>query len=165
MKRLGRIAVVTAALVVSLYGLWCVIEFNWFVGIVPANLKVSYPMHISGESGFREGCGIAVFRIERETAKRIETDGVRFLNTGLQSRNHLDTYHTFETWRPTPDPDFVGDDKTMLSYGLACSSASSDLWRLLEEAARESGSYYARGPEKVLLVMPKERIVVLAYFG
>lgn len=149
----------------AIYGAWSLFEWHWYLGIIPQRVGTSYPIHISGQSDLREGCGVAVFRLDRTTVRKIEAEGVRFLNTARQSRKSKDAYHTFEEWKPTPRPSDVDNDKSLLSYGLMCSSAGPSLSRQLDEAVRAPGSFYAFGPEKVLVVIPSRRIVVLSWYG
>ncbi|MEH6420092.1 hypothetical protein [Pseudomonas sp. CGJS7] len=133
--------------------------------VIPEPLGISHPILIEGESGFREGCGVAIFRMDRSTARAIEQQGLRFFDDVRHSRGFDDPYHTFEPWRPTPNPSDVIDDQSLLSLGLTCADADKTLTDELETAVREPGNFFANGPEKVLVVFPKKRLIVLAYFG
>jgi hypothetical protein len=154
-----------AAALVALYCAAGLFEWYWYLSMLPARIGTSYPIHISGQSDFREGCGIAVFRLDRATTQRIQAQGIGFLNTARQSRKWQDAYHTLQEWKPTPHPRDRESDKTILTYGLACSDASSSLSSRLDHAVRAPGSFYAFGPEKVIVVLPSQRLVVLSWFG
>jgi hypothetical protein len=155
-----------ALLLFAAYGAWRLFEWHWYLGIIPDELGTRYAMHIGSESGFMKGCGLAVFRLDRSTTRRIETQGVQFLNQfARQSRKRQDAYHTFQEWHSTPRPSDITDDQTLLDPGLHCSGASKSLYRQLEQAVRAPGSFYAFGPEKVLVVIPSQQVVVLSWYG
>lgn len=149
----------------SIYCAWSLFEWNWYLNILPAGIGTSYPIHIDGQSDFREGCGVAVFRLDRGTTQRIQAEGIEFLNTARHSRKRSDAYHAFEEWKPTPHPGDIEDDQSILTYGLMCSNARSSLANKLEKAVRAPGSFYAFGPEKVIVVLPSERLAVLSWYG
>jgi hypothetical protein len=154
-----------AIALLAIYSAWSLFEWDWYLGIVPSRIGTTYPIHISGDSGFREGCGAAVFRLDEATTLKVEVEGVRFLNTARQSRKSKDAYHTFEEWKPTPHPGDVTDDQSILTYGLMCSGAWHSLSQRLEDAVRAPGSFYAFGPEKVIVVIPSLRMAVLSWYG
>ena len=165
MKGYRAVAVGILCIPLALFFGWKFFESWWFLRIVPANIGVSYPITISGITGFREGCGIAVFRIDSSTARKISADGISFFTRSMHSSKSADPYHTFSPWQRTPDARFAGDDQTILSPGVVCAEIDLELQQQLEAASRRPGSYYSYGQEKVLLVMPQQRLVVLSYNG
>lgn len=154
-------ACVPAALVVA----WKLFEAWHFAGVVPVAIGIDYPIAIDGISDFREGCGMAVFRIDAATKRDIRSGGLAFFKHAGHSRKANDAYHTFSSWHSTPDPAWADDDQTLLSPGLECAKLDGGLRAQLENAARTAGAYYAYGPEKALLVVPELGIVALSYNG
>lgn len=152
-------------ILVAGYGAWTLFQWNWYLKIVPAEIGTTYPVYIGSQSDFREGCGVAIFRLDRATTLKIQAEGLRFLASARHSRGSEDHYHTFEEWQPTPHPGDVEDDQSILTHGLVCSGAWSYLSTPLEDAVRVPGSFYVFGPEKVIVVIPSERVAVLAWNG
>lgn len=150
---------------VSVYGVLTLFQWNWYLGIVPRPIGTTYPVYIGSQSGLREGCGAAIFRLDRSTTQRIEEEGLSFLNSAKQSRKWADEYRTFGDWKPTPHPGDVEDDQSIVTLGLSCSGAWSYITEPLEHAVRMPGAYYVFGPEKVLVVIPSERVAVLTWNG
>ncbi len=165
MRVLRAVAVVLISIPLCLFLAWKLFELWHFVGIIPPSIGLSHPIAINGSTGFREGCGIAVFRIDSSTRRKIRLNGLDFLKEATQSRRDNDPYHTFSQWRLTPNQAFTHDDQTILSPGLECAELNQSLQQQLEAASRTAGSYYAYGPEKVLFVSPELGIVALAYNG
>lgn len=138
---------------------------SFYMRIIPAEIGISYPLARGGASDFREGCGAAVYRIDHDTAEGISQRGLNYFPAGSHSRKADDPYHRFVAWRPTPDAAFVHDDQTLLSPGLECAELDMHLKEKIEAASRTKGAFYTHGPEKVILVVPELRLVVLAYNG
>lgn len=138
---------------------------SFYMRIIPAEIGISYPLARGGDSDFREGCGAAVYRLDQETSRGIAQRGLEFFPATSHSRKSGDLYHTFDAWRPTPDAALIDDDQTLLSPGLECAGLDTQLKEQIETASRTTGSFYTHGPEKVLIVIPELRLIVLAYNG
>ncbi|UJB17331.1 MULTISPECIES: hypothetical protein [Lysobacter] len=164
-ERVERLVIAIACVLLSLYITWCLWEAWWMAGVIPEPIGISYPTFIEGESDLREGCGVAIFRLDRASADAITKQGLRYFDNARYSRKSHDHYHTFEPWRPTPHAPDLNDDQSLLSLGLYCAHADMALSEELEQAVREPGNFYTNGPEKVLVIFPKKRLIVLAYFG
>ncbi|UTA54501.1 hypothetical protein L3D22_01120 [Lysobacter soli] len=162
------VGIVCALLCVPLFvwGAWRLYEYRWYSVIIPEPLGISYSIEIGGESGLREGCGAAIFRMDEATARKIIEQGPRYLARAMVSRGHHDSYHTFFGWKKTP---FVSGnahgESTGLSPGLDCASIDRALQWKITDALRAPGAYYTHGPEMFLLVDPAARLIVLTYFG
>ena len=138
---------------------------SFHMRIIPAEIGISYPLARGGVSDLREGCGAAVYRIDKDTTNGITQRGLKYFPATSHSRKAADPYHTFEAWRPTPDAAFVHDDQTLLSPGLECAALDMHLKEQIEKASRTTGAFYTHGPEKLIIVIPELRLVVLAYNG
>ncbi|MGO1068148.1 hypothetical protein [Lysobacter sp. CA199] len=165
MGPITKVAGLTACLMLSLYITFCLWEAWWMAGVIPEPLGISHPVFIDGISDWREGCGIAVFRMDRRTARAISNQGLSFFRNVRHSRKAHDPCHTFEAWQPTPHVPDLTDDQSLLSLGLTCADADPALAEELEEAVRAPGNFHANGPEKVLVVFPEKRLIVLSYYG
>lgn len=106
-----------------------------------------------------------MYGIDQDTAEGISQRGINYFPASSHSRKAADPYHRFDAWRPTPDAAFVHDDQTLLSPGLECAQLDVHLKEQIETASRTTDSFYTYGPEKVLIVIPQLRLVVLAYNG
>ena len=137
----------------------------FYLRIIPSEIGISYPVARGDTWSFREGCGAAVYRMDSATVKALGETGIEFFSSVRHSRKSADPYYTFGPWRPTPQAEFVGDDQTLLSPGLECAELGRSLQEQIEQVSREPGSYYTYGQEKVILVSPKLRLVVLSYNG
>ncbi|QDQ25923.1 hypothetical protein FNU76_05900 [Chitinimonas arctica] len=154
---------VAISLLLMAYGAWCVLEYHWFKGRLPARIGVTYPLSISGHSGMREGCGAAIFRMSDATAASVSREGIRFLAGATQARAVSSPYGTYRPWQETPVPADWTSDGTW--SGLDCSSANRWLLRKILDAAGEKGSYYTTKPEGSILIIPAHKLVVFSYFG
>lgn len=133
-----RIAVGVVCALLFVWGGWQLYEYRWYSGIIPEHLGISYPIEIGGESGLREGCGAAIFRMDEVTARKLIEQGHRYLASSMVSRRHHDSYDTFLGWKRTP---FVSGrashgESTGLSPGLDCASVDPDLQRKIIDALR-----------------------------
>lgn len=156
-----------ALVLVALSAAWGAFEYRWYASIIPAEIGISHSVEISGQSGIREGCGAAIFRMDEATAARIAREGMGFLAGARQSRGHDDAYHRFEEWKPTPVRRRPGASagESALFAALGCSDADTGLRSDIRRSLEAPGSYYADGPEKVLLLVPDKRLIVLTYLG
>jgi hypothetical protein len=68
-----------AVALVAGYGVWTAFQWNWYLKIVPGEIGTTYPVYIGSQSDFREGCGVAIFRLDRATTQRINAEGIGFL--------------------------------------------------------------------------------------
>jgi len=90
-------------LVVSPFVAYEVIQYYWFSWAIPEKIEITYPISISEEGGFREGCGAAVFKVSDGTLEAIKKDRLNFFSGATQARGHLnDHYYKYEEWRETP---------------------------------------------------------------
>lgn len=157
-----RAVIVGVAALLLIGKLW---TESFYMRIIPAEIGISYPLARGGVSGFREGCGAAVYRIDPGTAQGIAQHGLNYFPATSHSRKSANPYHTFDAWRPTPDAALINDDQTLLSPGLECAELDMHLQEQIETASRTTGSFYTQGPEKVLIVIPELQLVVLSYNG
>ena len=150
-------------ILIILHVAWSVYEYFWYSSLIPAKIGIAYAINISGQSGFREGCGAAIFRLTNATADATSRKGIDFFNDAIYSRRSKDPYYTYRSWKETPVPNTWTSEGTW--PGLACSSASSSLLSQILLAASKKGSYYSSKDEAEILVIPSLKLVVFSYFG
>lgn len=151
------------SIIITIYVAWSAFIYDWYSGIIPAKIGITYSIHIGGESGFREGCGAAIFRLSNTTADAIDREGLDFFNDVIYSRKSKERYYTYSLWKETPVPDSWTSEVSW--PGLGCSGASHSLLSKILEAASKKGSYYSSKDEGEILVIPSLKLVVFTYFG
>ena len=145
-----------------LYLMFKLYERSHFIDVLPAAIEPAGAVLISGESGFREGCGVAVFRLSGEARDALKSLGLAALDEARQARGYADDYYHYEAWQSTPV--LAGE----ISEGwppLACAAADEDLERRILLAMQSPGSFYTSKDEALLLVLPAEGLIVFGYFG
>jgi hypothetical protein len=149
------------------YTSWRLFESRWYVGILPASLEVSETVIVSGNSDPREGCGVAIFRLNQDTLKEIQTKGLVALESARQARKDNSSYHSFSTWTETPHQ-LTGDGLTLKDRwlnGIVCANLRAELQDVIDRALGVRGSYYATDAEGGLIVIPGENLLVYSYEG
>lgn len=160
MKKFVKIIV---SIIITVYVAWSVFNYYWYSGFIPAKIEITYAIHIGGESGLREGCGAAIFRLSDATADAISRKSLDFFNDAIYSRKSKDRYYTYSSWKETPVPNSWTSEGTW--PGLGCSGASRSLLSQILPAASKKGSYYSSKHEAEILVIPSFKLVVFSYFG
>ncbi|WP_417547294.1 hypothetical protein [Marinobacter segnicrescens] len=160
MKALKVIGLILFALI----GAWYLFEDYWYRKAIPENIGLSYRISITSDSGFREACGTAVYKLGGKTAEAIKELGVKFFEESGQARGHSDSYYTYGEWRETPRGDWTRSENW--SYELLCGgSIGESLYDDIVESGRTSGSYYSFKREGVLMVIPDKKLVVFSHNG
>ena len=154
-----------------------VFQYCWYAAVLPSQIKITYPVSIGDESGFREGCGVAVFKVSDETIEDIQKNGLKFFDGATQGRgfpkpkeplsfsDHKKlsdySYHTYETWKETPvPPNWVSEGSWFM-----CSVIRHDVAREIIKAAKLPGSFYTTKREGELVVIPSLGYIVFSYNG
>lgn len=110
-------------------------QYYWFSKVLPAQISVTYPISISDEGGFREGCGSAIYKVSDETLEAIKKDGIKFLQSLLRHGVILTTLITH-----TKSGKIVA-------------------------AAKQRGAYYTTKHEGELILIPSLGYVIFSFFG
>ena len=152
-----------------------VFQYYWYAAVLPSQFKITYPVSIGDEWGFREGCGVAVFKISDETIEDIQKNGLNFFDGATQARGLTKpkeslsssvrlsdySYHTFKTWQETPvPPDWLNEGSWFM-----CSVIRDDVAREIVKAAKLPGSFYTTMHEGELVVIPSLGYIVLSFYG
>lgn len=150
------------------YVAWRVWETAWYEGLIPAEIEISGTVLIDGQSGFREGCGVAIFKLKDPMVARIRSSGLTVLTEAHEARSQPgNQYFRFGVWKETPYV-FAGDGLTLADRwltGMGCASMDQELRQSIEQAMNMRGSFYSASSESGLLVIPQLGLVVLAYDG
>ena len=112
--------------------------------------------------GFLEGCVFEAYELAPGTVAAIERSGLQFFENMPQPS---DAVSKFGAWRLTPVPD------RPYPYALGaltgCKNDSSVRDTIGYVGASEPGNYYSLSSngEGIIIVYPKRKLVVFAYFG
>lgn len=137
-------------------------ERQFSIAALPAGIEPAGVVLISGESGLREGCGVAVFRMAPALRQRLARQGLAALEGASQGRGYADeSYYSYTAWQPTP----VLDTDSQVALGLSCADADDALTQRINRAQGSPGAFYSRKDEGLLLVIPAEGLIVFGYFG
>jgi hypothetical protein len=158
-----KILKVIGLIIITVYAVWSVFSYYWYSGAIPLKVGITYAIHISGQSGFREGCGAAIFRLSDATADAISRKGIDFFNDVIYSRKSKERYYTYKSWKETPVPNSWTSEGAW--PGLSCSTVSRPLLSQILLAASNKGSYYSSKDEAWIVVVPNLKLVVFSYFG
>lgn len=142
-------------------------ESRWYLGMIPEDIETGDVVTIGGQSGFREGCGAAVFNLSPRAIEKIKADGIATLTNARQARSHTDSYHSYSNWKQTPHI-VTGDGLTLADRwlnGLGCAELPMRQSRDIQQALDSSGSFYATTSEAGLIVIPELGIVIFSYEG
>jgi ABC-type nickel/cobalt efflux system permease component RcnA len=143
-------------IIFGIYALYSYCETEWYKGLIPAEIEVSSAAYINGQSGFREGCGAAVFSLSPQAKSRIASKGLDALVSARQARNHDHSYHTYSMWKNTPYLE-TADGMTLADRwltGIGCAGIQSELGANVYKALKEQGSFFATTDEAGLIIIP-----------
>jgi hypothetical protein len=143
------------------------LQYYWYSLVLPTKIQITYPVSIGDESGFREGCGVAVFKVSDKTIESIQKEGLKFFDGATQGRGYTNPrersyyYNSYENWKETPVPySWVREGSWFM-----CSVIRPDVAREIVKAAKLPGSFYTVKREGELLVIPSLGYVVFSYYG
>lgn len=148
------------SLVLGLYLAFKVLERSFMIDALPLGVEPAGVVVISDTGGIRESCGVAVFRLSMATRERLMSAGLSALKTARQARASSTAYYRYREWRPTPAQEPVDG-----AVGIACGELDGALDRQIAAGLRDSGGFFSHKPEALLLVLPKQGLIVFAYEG
>ena len=149
-------------LILLLYITYKMSERPFMFRALPAAVEVQGVEWIAGDSGLREGCGVAVFRLAPGMQQRLQARGLAALDGARQARGHSEAYYHYQPWQATPVLNNLGSDGWL---ALSCGDLPQALEQRINNALEQPGSYFARKDEGVLLVLPAAGLVVYGYNG
>jgi hypothetical protein len=142
-------------------------ESNWYRGLIPSEVDVSDALLIDGESGFREGCGVAIFKLTPQMRERLKVQGLAAFEGPLDPQANVHHPSDMHPWAKTPYVE-TGDGMTLedtWQAGLSCADKKPDLLRSIKIALRQPGSFVKKLHEAAVIVVPVSGIAALVYFG
>jgi hypothetical protein len=164
----------------SPYILFKIYERNYMLSSVPDALEVnsiSYKMEESwGIGPGANEAGIRVYPLSEAIAKEIEQNGIKFFDTMPPNKNQKinDWHGRFENWAETPITEShhwapKENPSVFNIYEYVCKYGHIDIKPEIMEQANSivngKGSYYAYGRLGLIVVSPKNRIVLYMYNG
>jgi hypothetical protein len=127
------------------------------------------------------GAGIIVYELPKETRLRIEAEGLDYLNSASNKNNKPGNDDgIFENWRFTPIPisdpwtgpimDGVPEYKTdipqisnfLSRYGMGV-NVEHEIESKINGIIKSSGSYFSYQNVRLIIISPRENIIVYAY--
>lgn len=165
---LAQRALVLMAVVVCLWWAWELYQRSWYTDILPAQVGVDGVLVMHMDAGLMEACGAVVFRLDEQTSQALMQQGKAYLRRATRPRSvERHPRLTFPVWQPTPY-EMTGEgmgleDRWMV--GLSCAAMPEALSRDIDEALSTPGAYFAHTPEGLVLVAPRQQLVVFANVG
>lgn len=150
-------------LLLCLYLAYKLCERQHMIAALPAQLEPASVLLIGGESGLREGCGAAVFRLSKATRRALQQDATGLLAQARQARGYDEQYYSYGPWQATPVPDRYFSEGGWLA--LSCAEPDHRLSRRIQLAMQRPGAFYSSKAEGLLLVLPAEGLLVFGYDG
>jgi len=121
---------------------------------IPPQFELAGTVFNDEVSGWREGCGVAVFRLSDTTLARNRQGGLAGLQAARLGRDGRE-YHRYAPWAATP-----GGTDERLFRGASCASAYDDLLEQAQRAAAAGGAFFTTGSEHDLVVVPSLGVIV-----
>lgn len=134
---------------------------------MPAEIGLAEAILIDGESGFREGCGVAVFELAPWMKEQLRAHGLAALTNSQQRQIQGANTSAASDWKETPYVE-TGDGlglEDRWTVGLSCVQQNSDIVRRINDALRQPGSFVKKQYEAGVIVIPSSGLAALVYFG
>ena len=154
---------------------WLVFETLHYRKLIPAQIGLDYNFATTGSDASlwgavfrfdRKACGSAIFTMSESTADAIRKQGLDFLKDASHGRGYTEKDRSFinysyRSWRATP----LSPEWTALGpwLGLNCMGLRDGILRSILNAAQTAGSFYTTGQNKMLLVDPNRKFVLVTY--
>jgi len=181
-KKLGprRFLLLMASLMLVMVTTWKHYEQEFALQAVPDALQVRSITYANDESwGFGPGgneAGIRFYPLSDEVSSRIRRGGISYLQQLPPNKNQSsrDWRGRYEQWSETPiqgDHWKINENTGLLSvidyicaYGF-CIDIPPERLRQANEIVSKPGSFYARGRIGIIVVSPKQKLVLYFYNG
>jgi hypothetical protein len=142
---------------------------SWEKYPLPSEVKVDSVIGSSENSGFREGCAAAVFRLTQDMADKIKSQGASYFPKYTGGDAHGGRHET----PGEIDLHLNGHGAKVTFFGLYAIGGCDNQHRPelhtreIERALQRPGSYYRSGGnlEEIIVVVPSDRLVGHYYFG
>lgn len=147
----------------------CHVIFPWENDVLPKVLGPAKLIASEQESGFREGCSYAIFRLPDDVAQKIRDQGLAFLGDDIHP-TWDDPRNPYSSWQKTPVPGLSPSGNPniyAINAGGGCKNSPAVYTIDVQKIATLPGSYYllTRNKEGMVLVIPDQRLAVYLYFG
>ena len=155
------------AIIVVLYAMYVSWRNDWYRQKMPPEVGIGDVVLIDGKSGFREGCGVAIFELTPAASAQLQAAGIRALNAGDARSPYRPSKDKNSIWHETPYVE-TGDGLTLedrWAVGLSCAKLSHELSATITRAMAQPGSFYTKLYEAAVLVIPAAGIAALVFYG
>jgi hypothetical protein len=126
---------------------------------IPPQFELLDAIYHDEISGFREGCGMAIFRLSDESIARIHHGGLGYLESARQGRDGT-PYHHYEPWTATP-----ASKQENLFRGAHCVKNAPALLQQAQRLVDKEGAFFTTGPEHDLVLVPSLGLIIFSYDG
>ncbi|MDO9177397.1 MAG: hypothetical protein Q7U16_03560 [Agitococcus sp.] len=154
----------TLILIISFVIAWDYFQVNIYKNAIPEKIEIESVIFHDGISDFREGCGMAIFKISKKSISDMQKSGLKYFENATLGRDG-DNYHAYKKWKSTLFID--SSDNERIFRGVHCVKESDMplIWREIEKEAIGNGSFFTTGSEQDLLVIPNLGVVVFSFNG
>lgn len=135
------------------------LQVSFYRQAIPPQFESLEVLHHDEVSGFREGCGYAIFRLSDKDLARLRSHGLTYLETARLGRDGKQ-YNQYKPWSATPAP---RDEH--LFRGVSCINEPPELLNQAQSAAYKEGAFFTTGDEKDLVVVPALGILIYSFNG
>lgn len=135
------------------------LQVSFYRQAIPPQFESLEVLHHDEVSGFREGCGFAIFRLSDKNLARLRSDGLTHLETARLGRDGK-PYNQYKPWNATPAP-----MDELLFRGASCINEPPELLNQAQRAAYKEGAFFTTGDEKDLVVVPALGILIYSFNG
>lgn len=139
----------------------------WYEGFLPESVEVDKALYVGSSSGFTEGCGVAIYRLDAKTLERIRANGIATIKDGRKTKRHEN--HLYSVWKETPyvepEPEGVLRSRWLSGLDQGCSDIPDDMNAAIYKAMRSPGSFYATALESGVIIFPKLGWIMFSHFG
>ena len=159
MNRSHELILLTAVLIFSSFYFY---DDYFYRRYIPEEIELGHRISITTESGVFEGCGTAVYLLNEETAREIESEGLVFFENLHSVNRDSGTNSKWESWLATPRENWTRLENWQ--YELNCGGEiEANLFNRIVAGSTTKGAYYSLRDGAVLMVLPKQKMVVFSY--
>ncbi len=126
---------------------------------IPPQFELLDTLYHDETSGFREGCGVAIFRLSDESIARIHRGGLAYLESARLGRVGT-PYYQYQPWTATP-----AAKQEDLFRGAHCVKNAPALLQQAQRLVGKKGAFYTTGPEHDLVLVPYLGLIIFSYNG
>ena len=140
---------------------WDYFQVSIYKNAIPEKIEIKSVIFHDEKSDFREGCGVAIFKISDASIYKIKKNGLSYFADATLGRDG-DNYHRYATWQRTP---LKG--KENLLRGSFCIDEDDFplIWKKILMALNSGDAFFTTGREQDIVVIPSLGVLVFSFNG